>query len=232
VSPWLNSASYSLTMDTAETTAYGSSARSYIPSFPGGTVSLGGMFDGTSTGIDGILSTIATSQAGNGPPVALTMAEAGLTNGLRCLIANVYDTAYNVSSPVNDVVSVSADFTYSSKMGGGYILAPKTVVTASGNSTSVDYVTTTSSGGVANLHITTNDRNAGSITVRLEDSADKSSFATVTGGTFAAGNFAVLNGQNLIIPSTTAIRRYVRAAWTVTGGATGGYTVTVGAAKT
>ena len=36
VSPFFNSASYSLTSDTAETTAFQSNARSYIPSFPGG----------------------------------------------------------------------------------------------------------------------------------------------------------------------------------------------------
>lgn len=227
VSAFLNGASYAMTSDTAETTAFGANARSYIPSFPGGTATLSGMFDGTATGIDAILQSI---QSGANP-VPLTIAAQGIANGNRAFVANIYETNYNITSPVNDVVAISADFTYASRMGAGYVLRNYTSTMAgSGNGTSVDYSTTTSSGGVANLHVITNTRDAGSITVNVQDSADNVTFATVTGGTFTAVNGGVLSSQNLIIPG--AVRQYVRINWTVTGGTIGAYGVVAAFAKT
>src|SRR4051794_7695211 len=100
ISGYLNSASYTMTADTAETTAFGANARSYIPSFPGGTISVGGMFDGTATGIDTILQTVASNQGAGGAAVPMSVAPQGNTVGNRVMLANVYNTSYSVSSPV------------------------------------------------------------------------------------------------------------------------------------
>lgn len=231
VSSWMNTASYTLTSDTAETTAFGSSARSYIPSFPGGTVSLGGMFDGTANAIDAFLAGISVSQSGGGPPVALTIIPAGLVHGSRGLLSQVYITSYSVTSPVNDVVAVTADFTYSTKMGSGFLLTEKAAVSATGNGTFVDTGTVGSSGGVATLHVTTNTRDAGSITVNVQD-ATTSGGTYTTRGSFTAVNGLALSGQYIQVPVTTSLAQFVRAQWTVTGGTTGAYTITTSLAKT
>lgn len=234
ISTWLNSASYTMTMDTAETTAFQSSARSYIPSFPGGTVSIAGMFDATAGGIDQTLNTIQTSQAASGPPVALTAAAGGLIVGQRTLIASVYDTSYTPSSPVNDVVSFAADFTYASKMGSGFVIVAKQAITTAATTTSpaggVDFTTTGSNGGVATLHVTANTW-TGNTTVTLEDSTSSGgTYAAITGGTFTVVPASTTSGQYIIIPSTTSIRRWVRAS-IVTAAGSGSVTVSVSVAK-
>lgn len=234
ISQWLNSGSYQMTMDTAETTAYGSSARSYIPSFPGGTISLGGMFDATAGGIDEKLSALTTSQAAGGAPVACSMWPAGLSVGIRGLLASVYDTSYTPSSPVNDIVSFAADFTYASRMGGGYALAAKQVITTATTTTAptagVDFTSTTSTGGVAVLQITANTW-TGNTTVTIEDAtATGGPYTAVTGAAFTAVPASTTASQYISIPNTTSIRRWVRAS-IVTAAGSGSVTVTVGAAK-
>ena len=51
-STYFNDVSASSTVETAEVSAFGSSAKSYIVGLQDGTVSLSGMFDGTATGTD------------------------------------------------------------------------------------------------------------------------------------------------------------------------------------
>lgn len=235
VTTWLNSASYTQAMDTAETTAFGSSARSYIPSFPGGTVSLGGMFDGTALAIDDILSTIVDSQASNGPPVPLSLFPQGATAGNRGLISTVYDSSYSVTSPVNDVVAVAADFTYAAKMGSGKILlANQTTASAAqnpvGNTTGwVDFTTSGTSAGVANLHVTANTF-SNTTAVKLQHATDASGtgVADLTGGAFSSIAASTKKGQTIQVPSQS-MNQFIRAITTPTG--TGSITLTVTFAK-
>lgn len=116
ISSYLDSVSYPRTMDTAETTTFGSSARSYIPSFPGNTWSISGKFDATSGGIDQTLNALQ----GLTNSVALEYGPSGSTTGNSkyTMAGNssgtaspgVFMSSYSVSSPVNDVVSFTADF--------------------------------------------------------------------------------------------------------------------------
>jgi hypothetical protein len=114
VSSWLNAVSFPRTMDTAETTAFGSNARSYLAGFPNISFSIGGMFDGTASAIDPTLSGLI----GATMAVAVRYAPTGGTPGQYDMVGNasgtanpgVFLTSYSVSSPVNDVVSFTADF--------------------------------------------------------------------------------------------------------------------------
>lgn len=114
-SPYLDSVSFPRSMDTAETTTFGASARSYIPSFPSNTFSVSGKWDGATSAADekistlfGIAYAVQMQYRPNGTAtpsydmVGNTVAE-GTTN------AGVFLSSYAVSSPVNDVVSFTAD---------------------------------------------------------------------------------------------------------------------------
>jgi hypothetical protein len=118
ISTYLDTVSYPRTMDTAETTTFGANARSYIPSFPGNTFSISGKFDPGAAAIDFILAALQ----GLPNAVALEYGPAGSTTGnpKYTMVGNttgqgttnpgVFLTNYAISSPVNDVVSFTADF--------------------------------------------------------------------------------------------------------------------------
>lgn len=232
LSTQLNSVQYQMAADLAETTAFGSSARSYMPGFPGGTVSFAGMFSGAATDVDAVFSAALSGTAA--APLSVGVESFG-TRGRRAFLANVWDTSYSVTSPVNDVVAIAAEFSYDSKMDSGWIIQHQNTFTstvAAGAGVSVDTGTTSSVGFVAHLHVYTNTRDAGSVTVVLHDSADNSSFALIGGGSssFTAVNGGVTASQRLEHASQT-VRRYIAPNITVTGGTTGSYAILVTMAK-
>lgn len=91
--------------DTAETSAFGQTSKSYIPGLKDGTISLGGNYDAVATtGIAVVLEGIlAMSRTFEFHP-------AGVVTGERKYTGSCIETKFNVSSPVNDKVSVSAEF--------------------------------------------------------------------------------------------------------------------------
>src|SRR4051812_28407146 len=90
LSTMLNSASYQQQADLAETTAYGSNARSYMPGFPGGTVSLGGMFSGSAGEVDQVLAA-ALSATASVPMTVLPEGGQGSTfNDRRAFLCKVW----------------------------------------------------------------------------------------------------------------------------------------------
>jgi hypothetical protein len=114
ISSWMNAASFPRTMDTAETTAFGSNARSYLAGFPNISFSIGGMWDGAASAVDfylsgliGLTNAVAMQYRPNGtasPSYDMVGNTAGTTS------PGMFITSYSVSSPVNDVVSFTADF--------------------------------------------------------------------------------------------------------------------------
>lgn len=234
VSSWLNNSNFQQTMDTAETTAYGSNARSYLASFPGGTTNLAGMFDGTAAAIDPILAGLVGATTAS-PLTIVPGQNAAVAVADRCFVCPAFLSSYNVSSPVNDVVSVTADLTYSARMGSGRILcnvAAAAASVANPNTTpnEADFVASSTGGFTATLHMTANTRDAGSIAIKVQDSADGTTYADVAGApTFTSVNFGVLSGQTIQFSGT--VRQWLGVSFTVTAGTTGGYSFIVGASK-
>lgn len=104
ISAYLNDVSFPQSVETAETTAFGASSKTYIVGLKDSTVSLSGMFDSTlDDHIQGVLGQSATltfefGTAGN---------TASSTNPIysgECIV-----TSYDVSPPVGDVVPVSIE---------------------------------------------------------------------------------------------------------------------------
>ena len=102
LSSYINEASMPRDIETAETTAFGSSAKSYIVGLTDATISISGMFDSTADGyLAGVVGQAATLSFEYGP--------LGSTAGMVKYLGECILTSYELSSPVGDVVTFSGD---------------------------------------------------------------------------------------------------------------------------
>lgn len=100
ISDTLTDVSFPQTIDTAETTAFGSSNKSYIVGLKDGSFSVSGIWDAT---VDGYISgTEPTSRSFIYGPAGSTSGNVKYTG--ECILTN-----YAVSNPVGDVVSYTLD---------------------------------------------------------------------------------------------------------------------------
>jgi hypothetical protein len=97
----LTSVDFPESIETAETTAFGSSAKSYIVGLSDATVSLSGIWDAT---VDGYI-------AGGAEPASRSFVygPAGSTAGNVKYTGEAIVTSYSISNPVGDVVTYSVD---------------------------------------------------------------------------------------------------------------------------
>jgi hypothetical protein len=210
LSAYFNEASSTREVEVAETTAFGNSAKTYITGLKDGTASLSGMFDGASGAVDAVLAPLL-GQAAN--EVVTIAPDGGFAKGNRALLFNAKQTSYEVSSPVGDVVSVSADFQADGGIDAGVFIDDSQTVSATGNQTgSHDNSASSSNGAVANLHVTANTRN-GNVTFVVQHSSDNSTFADLI--TFTATPSTTVEGQRVAVTGT--VNRYLRTKYTVAG---------------
>lgn len=208
MSAFFNSADFARTCDTAEDTAFGDSFKTYIPGLHDGTISLSGMWDPAAAGSDVVLQALL----GVDTTIVSILIE-GATIGGRAKICKSSMATYDVSAPVGDVVTAAAEFPADGGVWGGDVLLAGAVITATGFAASVDNGVATTDGWVANLHNTAISGTP-TVTYKLADSADDATFADVTGGGFTA---ATAIGSQQISSLTGTVRRYARAAYTLTG---------------
>jgi hypothetical protein len=210
-SSYFNDVSASTTVETAETSSFGSSAKEYIVGLKDGNVSLSGMFEGTEdTGTDDFFSTVL----GGATKQKVIVATEGHANGYRAVMLESDTTSYEVSGAIADVVQASAEFQSSSGVEHGVILSSGSAVTTTGNGTGVDNGASTANGGVAFLSVPTNTRN-GNITVKVQQSADNSTFTDLV--TFTAITSAQKTSYRVEVAAGTSVARYLRVNYTVAG---------------
>jgi predicted secreted protein len=101
LSDTITSVDFPETLDTAETTAFGSSAKSYIPGLTDATISISGIWDAT---VDGYI-------AGGAEPASrsFVFGPAGSTGGNVKYTGEAIVTSFSISNPVGDVVTYSLD---------------------------------------------------------------------------------------------------------------------------
>ena len=220
-STYFNDVSASSMVETAEVSAFGSSAKEYIVGLTDGTVSLSGMFDGTATGTDVVFSAVLGSTTKQN----VIVAPSGHTNGATAIMLEADDTSYEVSGAVADVVQTSAEFQSSDGVEHGKILSSGSAITATGSGTSVDNAASSANGGVGFVSVPTNTRN-GNITVKIQASADNSTFADLI--TFTVVTSTQKTFQRVEVTGTVA--RYLRVNYTVAG-STGSATPVVAFAR-
>lgn len=220
-STYFNDVSASSMVETAEVSAFGSNAKEYIVGLTDGTVSLSGMFDGSTTGTD----TVFSSVLGSSTKQNVIVAPSGHSNGATAIVLEADDTSYEVSGAVADVVQTSAEFQSSDGVEHGKILSSGSAITATGNGTSVDNAASSANGGVGFVSVPTNTRN-GNITVKVQQSADNSTFTDLI--TFTVVSSTTKTFQRVEVTGTVA--RYLRVNYTVAG-STGSATPVVAFAR-
>jgi hypothetical protein len=210
-STYFNDVSASTTVDTAEASAFGTSAKEYVVGHRDGTVSLSGMFESTvSVGTDQYFATAL----GSATKVKLIVAPEGHSNGAGAILLQADDTSYEVSSAIADIVQASAEFQSTDAVEHGKILSSGATVSATGNGTGVDNGASTANGGAGFLSVPVNTRN-GTIAVKIQHSADNSTFADLV--TFTTVTSTQKTSQRVEVASGTTVNRYLRVNYTVAG---------------
>lgn len=102
LSSYLEDISFPRSIETAETTTFGSSAKSYITGLTDATISLSGKFDATADGyLAGVVGQSATLSFEYGP--------AGSTGGNVKYTGECILTSYEVGATVGDAVTASVE---------------------------------------------------------------------------------------------------------------------------
>ena len=222
LSSYFNDASMSQDVETAETTAFGDSAKTYITGLKDGTISMSGMFDGQTDAIDAVL----TSTLGATAADVATVVPAGLSStGVATFSAEVRETSYEVSSPVSDVVAANLEVQATGGIDRGVLLAGDSTLSASATSSAVNNGSSTSNGGVGYLHVTANTRD-GASTFKVQDSADGVTYADLV--TFSSVSASATGGERVAVTGT--VEQYVQAE-AVPGGSSGSVTYTMAFAR-
>lgn len=220
MSPFLNEATSTQEIETAETTTFGDTDKTYIVGLGDGTISASGLFDSTAGASDAVLSGMIQQDDNT-----FTVLPEGNGIGNRAIVANGELTSYEISSPVADVVSISAEIQADGGLYHGVDLTSANTVSASGVTSAVDHGSATYSGALANLHVTSNTRD-GATTIKVQHSADGVTYADLI--TFTNVSASTTVGET--ITSTGTVNQYLRAEHTLAG-SSGSVTYHVSAAR-
>lgn len=219
-SAYFNEATASLSVETAETTTFGSAAKSYIVGQKDATASLSGLFEGSTTGTDAAFSTALGSNN-----TLLTIGVEGATGARRAMVMKSISTSYEISSPVADVVSASAELQAEEDgIDYGIFLVDLAAITATTNGTSRDNTASSTNGLVAHLHVTDNQHDNDAV-FKVQHSADNSTWADLITFTTVATTVEIAHRAEV----AGTVNRYLRAQATLSG--TGSITYTIAAAR-
>jgi hypothetical protein len=206
---YLNSASISASIETPETTTFGTSDRTYIVGHNEGNISLEGLFEGSADSADSIFA----AALGNTTDKVISVSTDSTSVGGRATLVSSAQTSYEISSPLTDVVSVSAEAIANGGLDYGIWLGCKSAITSTSTGTSVDNTAASTNGAVAHLHITANTR-SGTTVAKIQHSSDNSTFADLT--TFTTIAIGDTTHERKIVTGT--VNRYVRAVVTPAAG--------------
>mgnify|MGYP003338402460 FL=1 len=222
-SGYLKQVQWNNTGDVAETSAFGTSAKTYVPGLTNFTMSLSGMFENTATtGFDAVASAAVGSSTNNN----IGIAPNGFARGNVAWAASALVTSYDVQGSVGDMVAATMAAQGSDVVESG--LSLKNYTDAALNTTTTE--TYVDMGAVINswtayLFVTSAAPTGGTsptVTVSITGSnASGGTYTTLTGGTFA-GVTTSIGSQRLAGSIASSTTRYVKAVATVTGTPTGG----------
>lgn len=219
VSQYFNDFGINPTRDKAEVSAFKSVFKSYVAGMIDSVASISGFYD---PNIDTDLYTYLTQVTAynNQWFYAPAGAQGSTTQNNTAFSITGATTKYEVKSATNSANSITAEVQLSQTGGGldrGVILSPWITQVAGGNSASYDSgVVSTTNGGVLVVHAFSD---VASLVINLQDSADNSTFANVTGYTLSPTNatIAAYRYPAAGVAPTGTIRRYTRITWTGTG---------------
>jgi len=207
MSAFLNSASSTMAIETAETTTFGDQDKTYITGLSDGTVLMSGFFDSSAGASDAVLSGMIAVEDN-----AVSIFPMGNIIARPATVANGQMTAYDISSPVGDVVALTAEVQADGGLFYGFDLVGAEVTTTTGTTASQDNAASTAGGLSVNLHVHANTHD-GTTIVKIQHSADDSVFVDLV--TFTTIGAGATTGENIAISGT--VNRYLRASYTLAG---------------
>ncbi|HVL67202.1 MAG TPA: hypothetical protein VM364_08055 [Vicinamibacterales bacterium] len=223
LSPYFDSANVGRTRDIATVSPFTAAAKTKLTGLADGKASLSGAGDFAPAAVDDVLNAALTAAAG----VLLTIGLAGLAVGARVRLLKTHEASYDISTTVDDAVKVAAEIEPSvDGVLAGVSLHDLEAENASGNGAGVDNGAATSDGWVAHAHCTAASGGAPTLDLKLQDSADGSTWADVAGGAFA--QLAAAGRQRLEGAGT--LRRHARLVRTI-GGSNPSFTFAVAIAR-
>lgn len=103
LSAFTNSTTFNRSADSHDVTTYGKNSKVYAGGLKDGTVTIGGLYDDSATGPNAVIEPLL------GTTVELVFKPAGTGTGKAQKVCDVVVTAFNVSSPVSDMVQWTAE---------------------------------------------------------------------------------------------------------------------------
>ncbi len=206
---WMNEANSSKSIDAAETSHFGTQAKTYITGQDDGAFAFGGLFDGDPAALEDKIASIIA--APDGRPITVAK-DGGLHIGRRCELGIGKQAKWEISSPVSDVVKVSGDYQCNGGIRHGVLLSDGVSFNSTTNFASVDNGVATSFGALINVHIPVNGLSADA-TFIVQHSANNSTWVDLQSFTIDDG---VVSSQTATV--TGSVLRYTRLKATLAGG--------------
>lgn len=207
-SGYISSWEHTTERELADVTVGGGGGHKFILGLDKGALSTSGFVDNSAAtgGQDETLNTALGATATS----IITAAPEGLAVGKRVINIESRESTYNVSAPVADAVSYSADWMSEGQIDVGVSLHDLTAETATGNGTSVDNTASSSGGGVGALHVTAYSTFT-NVVFKIQHSTDNSVWVDLITHTTVTST----TSERTTVSGT--VNRYVRAIWTATG---------------
>lgn len=192
------------TVENHDTSTYGvaGGAKTNIPGLKDGTLSLDGLFDGSTGAIDERITAMLGTASGQ----IVTKGHGGLAIGSRVDMLSSRLTSYTVSDPVADLVTISADIQADGGIDSGVSLHALSAEVGAVTSASVNNGAATTNGYVAHVHTTA--VTATSAVWKIQHSANDSTYVDLVTFTAATTGGGPTSER---ITGTGTVNQYVRA---------------------
>lgn len=201
LSAYFRRISLTRTKELLDKTVFGDTANSFIEGLRSATMTATGLFEPTDDTQDERLNAAFTASSGT----VISFGPNLTTIGNIAFVCNAWDKSYSIETPYEDLIQTNADITVDGDaLLRGHWLHDLSAETAAESGTSVDNGATSTLGGRANLHVTA--FNGVSAALKLQDSANNSVWADVTGGAFTSATGLTSESINI----SGEVRRYAR----------------------
>lgn len=208
LSAFFKSVSGSEEVEAHDSTTLGATAKTYMPGLVDATLSAEGLFSGAAGATDAVLSAALRGRT----PVLWNWLPAGDVDGAFGYGMLAISTNYEIDTPVDDLVSVTAEAQSNVGLERTQILHPLAARAVTGNGVARDHGAATGNGGVGYLQVTAASGTTLNLVGRIQHSVDNSVWVDLI--TFAAAT-ATGNAQRLTVAGT--VNRWTRATWAITG---------------
>lgn len=209
---WLNSASIPADVEVAETSHFGTQAKTYIPGVQDSKVTLGGLFDSDPLLLENKLQAIADDPAGM--PVTIAQ-DGGAAVGRRAAGTRALRTQWQIETQISDVAKVGISLQGTGGVNFGWMLTDAASHTTTVTGDGVDGGAVTLAGGYAYVHVVANTSTSN--TIKVQHSTDNLTWVDLSSTqALASANPSVT--YYVLTFNTQTVNRYLRAVLTIGSG--------------